>query len=97
MQIGGSATAEIATALDELHAVVRIGEGASSAQAGYAAADDGDGTLCELLRSFRQAFPQGLKPNSNLALFGTTEVVLFHNAGNPGQQIQAYHFLIDKT
>ena len=43
MQIGGGAAAEVATALDELHAIAGFSERAGGAHAGDAAADDGDG------------------------------------------------------
>ena len=54
MQVGGGAAAEVAAALDELHAIAGFGEGAGSAHAGYAAADDGDGAWCVSLRCFVQ-------------------------------------------
>ncbi len=59
MQIGGGAAAEVAAALDELHAVAGFGESAGGAHAGYAAADDGDGAWFELLRALRASVPQG--------------------------------------
>src|SRR6185437_659508 len=43
MEVGGGASAEVAAALGELHAIAGFGEGAGSAHAGDAAADDGDG------------------------------------------------------
>jgi hypothetical protein len=50
MQIGRSAAAEIAAALDELHAVAGFCEGAGRGHAGYAATDDGDALSLEFWR-----------------------------------------------
>ncbi len=56
MQVGGGAAAEVAAALDELHAIAGFGEGAGGAHAGYAAADDGDGAWDGLLWRCVQVF-----------------------------------------
>ena len=46
MQIGAGAPAEIAAALDQLHAEAGLGQSAGRAHAGYAGADDGDYGFC---------------------------------------------------
>ena len=56
MQIGRGASAEVAAALDELHAVAGFGESAGCAHAGYAASNDGDDAWSELFWRRVQVF-----------------------------------------
>ena len=56
MQVGACAAAEIAAALDQLHAQAGLGKGAGRAHAGHAAADDGDGFTRDLRTTQLTAF-----------------------------------------